>query len=90
MEHALAFSETGHLCHSTLHANNANQAMDRIINFFPEERHPQLLQDLSLNMRGIISQRPIPTVDGKRAAVFEVMLGKPRAADLINKGAVRN
>ena len=68
MEHALAFAETGHLCLSTLNANIANQAMDRIINFFPEERHPQLLQDLSLNMRGIISQRLIPTVDGKRAA----------------------
>jgi len=88
MEHALAFAETGHLCLSTLHANNANQAMDRIINFFPEERHNQLLQDLSLNMRGIISQRLIPTVDGKRAAAIEVLLGTPRAADLIAKGAV--
>ncbi len=88
MEHALAFAETGHLCLSTLHANNANQAMDRIINFFPEERHNQLLQDLSLNMRGIISQRLIPTVDGKRAAAIEILLGTPRAADLIAKGAV--
>jgi len=88
MEHALAFAETGHLCLSTLHANNANQAMDRIINFFPEERHPQLLQDLSLNMRGIISQRLVPTVDGKRAAAIEVLLGTPRAADLIAKGDV--
>ena len=88
MEHALAFAETGHLCLSTLHANNANQAMDRIINFFPEERHPQLLQDLSLNMRGIVSQRLIPTIDGKRAAAIEVLVGTPRAADLIAKGAV--
>lgn len=88
MEHALAFSETGHLCLSTLHANNANQAMDRIINFFPEERHKQLLQDLSLNMRAIVSQRLIPTVDGKRAAAIEILVGTPRAADLIAKGAV--
>ena len=88
MEHALAFAETGHLCLSTLHANNANQAMDRIINFFPEERHNQLLQDLSLNMRAIVSQRLIPTVDGKRAAAIETLVGTPRAADLIAKGAV--
>ncbi len=88
MEHALAFAETGHLCLSTLHANNANQAMDRIINFFPEERHVQLLSDLALNMRGIISQRLIPTVDGKRAAAIEILLGTPRAADLISKGDV--
>lgn len=88
MEHALAFAETGHLCLSTLHANSANQAMDRIINFFPEERHAQLLQDLSLNMRGIVSQRLIPTVDGKRAAAIEILVGTPRAADLIAKGAV--
>lgn len=88
MEHALAFAETGHLCVSTLHANSANQAMDRIINFFPEERHAQLLQDLSLNMRAIISQRLIPTLDGKRAAAIEVLIGTPRAADLIAKGEV--
>lgn len=88
MEHAMAFAETGHLCLSTLHANNANQAMDRIINFFPEERHAQLLQDLSLNMRGIISQRLVKTVDGKRAAAIEILLGTPRAADLIAKGDV--
>jgi len=88
MEHALAFAETGHLCLSTLHANNANQALDRIINFFPEERHNQLLQDLSLNMRAIVSQRLIPTVDGKRAAAIEILVGTPRAADLIAKGAV--
>lgn len=88
MEHAMAFAETGHLCLSTLHANNSNQAMDRIINFFPEERHTQLLQDLALNMRGIISQRLVKTVDGKRAAAIEVLLGTPRAADLIAKGDV--
>ena len=88
MEHALAFAETGHLCLSTLHANNANQAMDRIINFFPEERHKQLLSDLALNLRGIISQRLIPTIDGKRCAAIEILLGTPRAADLISKGGV--
>ncbi len=88
MEHAMAFAETGHLCLSTLHANNANQAMDRIINFFPEERHAQLLSDLALNMRGIISQRLVKTVDGKRAAAIEILLGTPRAADLIAKGDV--
>jgi len=88
MEHALAFAETGHLCVSTLHANNANQALDRIINFFPEERHKQLLLDLSLNMRGIISQRLIPTVDKKRAAAIEVLLGTPRIMDLIKTGQI--
>ena len=88
MEHALAFAETGHLCLSTLHANNANQALDRIINFFPEDRHQQLLLDLSLNIRGIVSQRLIPTIDGKRAAAIEVMLGTPRACDLIHKGDI--
>lgn len=88
MEHALAFAETGHLCLSTLHANNANQAMERIINFFPEERHKQLLSDLSLNLRGIISQRLIPTIEGKRCAAIEILLGTPRAADLIAKGSV--
>ena len=88
MEHALAFAETGHLCLSTLHANNANQALDRIINFFPEERHNQLFLDLSLNLRGIISQRLIPTVDGKRAAAIEVLIGTPRVKDLVKKGDV--
>ncbi len=88
MEHALAFAETGHLCVSTLHANNANQALDRIINFFPEERHKQLLLDLSLNMRGIISQRLIPTKDHKRAAAIEILLGTPRISDLIKSGQV--
>ncbi|MBV1930535.1 MAG: PilT/PilU family type 4a pilus ATPase [Porticoccaceae bacterium] len=88
MEHALAFAETGHLCLSTLHANNANQALDRIINFFPEERHKQLFLDLSLNMKGIISQRLIPTIDNKRAAAIEVLLGTPRVCDLIKGGKV--
>ncbi len=88
MEHALAFAETGHLCLSTLHANNANQALDRIINFFPEERHKQLFLDLSLNIRGIISQRLIPTVDGKRAAAIEILLGTPRIAELIKGGKI--
>lgn len=88
MEHALAFTETGHLCLSTLHANNANQALDRIINFFPEERHNQLFLDMSLNMRGIISQRLIPTIDNKRAAAIEILLGTPRVQDLIKQGKV--
>ena len=88
MEHALAFAETGHLCLSTLHANNANQALDRIINFFPEDRHKQLFLDLSLNIRGIISQRLIPTLDDKRAAAIEIMLGTPRVRDLIKDGKV--
>jgi len=88
MEHALAFAETGHLCLSTLHANNANQALDRIINFFPEERHKQLNLDLSLNLRGFVSQRLIPTVDGKRAAAIEILLGTPRIQDLIKNGKV--
>ncbi len=86
MEHALAFAETGHLCISTLHANNANQAIDRIVNFFPEERHKQLFLDLSLNIQGIISQRLIPTIDGKRAAAVEILLGTPRVCDLIKNG----
>lgn len=86
MEHALAFAETGHLCISTLHANNANQAMDRIINFFPQERHQQLLKDISNNLRAFVSQRLIPTVDGKRAAAIEILLGSSSVADLIIKG----
>lgn len=88
MEHALAFAETGHLCISTLHANNANQAIDRIVNFFPEERHKQVLQDLSSNLRGFVSQRLIPTVDGKRAAAIEILLGTPLVCDLIKRGEV--
>ena len=89
MEHALAFAETGHLAISTLHANNANQALDRIINFFPEERRPQLLNDLSLNLQAFVSQRLIPTVDNKRCAAIEVLLNSPRVADLILKGDVQ-
>ncbi len=88
MEHAIAFAETGHLCLSTLHANNANQALDRIINFFPEERHAQLLLDLSLNIRGIISQRLIPTESGKRVAAIEILIGTPLIQDLIHKGDI--
>jgi twitching motility protein PilU len=86
MEHALAFAETGHLAISTLHANNANQAIDRIINFFPEERRPQLLQDLGLNIQAIISQRLIPTIDNKRVAAVEVLLGTKTIEELITKG----
>ena len=88
MEQAIAFAETGHLCISTLHANNANQALDRIINFFPEERHKQLFLDLSLNIQGFVSQRLIPTLDGKRAAAIEILLGTPRVCDLIKQGKV--
>jgi len=88
MEHAIAFAETGHLCISTLHANNSNQAMDRIINFFPEERRNQLLMDLSLNMRAIISQRLVHSMDGKRTAAVEVLLGTPTVSDMILKGEV--
>ena len=88
MEHALAFAETGHLCLSTLHANNADQALDRIINFFPEERHKQLFLDLSLNMKGLISQRLIPTTNRGRTAAIEILLGSPRIKDLIKAGSV--
>jgi twitching motility protein PilU len=88
MEHALAFAETGHLAISTLHANNANQALDRIINFFPEERRTQLLSDLSINLQAFVSQRLIPTTDGKRCAAIEILLNSGRVADLILKGAV--
>jgi twitching motility protein PilU len=89
MEHAIAFAETGHLCLGTLHANNSNQAMDRIINFFPEERRQQLLMDLSLNLKAVISQRLIPLREGKgRAAAVEVMLNSPLISDLIFKGEV--
>jgi twitching motility protein PilU len=88
MEHALAFAETGHLAISTLHANNANQALDRIVNFFPEERRTQLLSDLSINLRAFVSQRLIPTIDNKRCAAIEVLLNSGRVADLIMQGAV--
>jgi len=86
MEHALAFAETGHLAISTLHANNADQALDRIINFFPEERRPQLLNDLSNNLRAFVSQRLVPTVDGKRCAAVEVLLGSSTVKELIRRG----
>jgi len=87
MDHAIAFAETGHLCLATLHANNANQAMDRIINFFPEDRRNQLLMDLSLNMRAFVAQQLIPTPDGSgRVLVAEILLNSPLMADLIRKG----
>ena len=89
MEHAVAFAETGHLCMATLHANSANQALDRIINFFPEERRAQLLMDLSLNLRSLVSQRLVPTEDGRgRAAAVEILLNTPLISDLIFKGEV--
>ena len=89
MEHAVAFAETGHLCMATLHANSANQALDRIINFFPEERRAQLLMDLSLNLKGLVSQRLLPREEGKgRVAAVEVMLNSPLISDLIFKGEV--
>ncbi len=89
MDHAIAFAETGHLAMGTLHANSANQALDRIINFFPEERKAQLLMDLSLNMRALVSQRLIPKKDGKgRVAAIEILLNSPLISDLIFKGEV--
>lgn len=89
MEHAIAFAETGHLCLTTLHANSTNQALDRIINFFPDERRSQLLMDLSLNLKGLISQRLIPKIDGAgRIPAIEVMLNTPLMADMIFKGEV--
>jgi len=91
MEHAIAFAETGHLCLSTLHANSTNQALDRIINFFPEDRRQQLLMDLSLNLKSLISQRLIPTVSGNgRVAAVEIMINSPLMADLIFKGNVHD
>ncbi len=90
MEHAIAFAETGHLCLGTLHANSANQALDRVINFFPEERRQQLLMDLSLNLRALVAQRLVPLKEGKgRAAAVEIMLNSPLIADLIFKGQVQ-
>ncbi len=89
MELAIAFAETGHLCMATLHANSANQALDRIINFFPEERRDQLLMDVSLNLKGLISQRLVPRMEGRgRVAAVEIMLNTPLMADLIFKGQV--
>lgn len=90
MEHAITFSETGHLCLATLHANNANQALDRIMHFFPVERHTQMWMDLSLNLKGMVAQQLIPTPDGNgRRAVIEVLLNTPLASDLIKKGEVQ-
>ena len=89
MDHAIAFAETGHLCLATLHANNANQAMDRIINFFPDDRRNQLLMDLSLNMKGFVAQQLIPTPDGQgRVVAVEVLINSPLMADLIRKGEI--
>ena len=89
MEHAVAFAETGHLCLATLHANSANQALDRIINFFPDERRMQLLMDLSLNLKGMVSQRLLPRENAKgRVAVIEIMLNSPLISDMIFKGEV--
>jgi twitching motility protein PilU len=86
MEHALAFAETGHLCMGTLHANNANQTLDRVVNFFPDERKPQVMMDLASNLKGIISQRLIRSLDGKRKAAIEILLNTPTVADLLAKG----
>lgn len=89
MDYAIAFAETGHLCLATLHANSANQAIDRIINFFPEDRRQQLLMDLSLNLRAMVSQRLLPMKDRKgRVPAVEVMLNSPLIADLVFKGNV--
>ncbi|MEW5791099.1 MAG: PilT/PilU family type 4a pilus ATPase [Pseudomonadota bacterium] len=89
MDHAVAFAETGHLCLSTLHANNANQALDRIINFFPEDRRHQLLMDLSLNLKAVVSQRLVPRKSGQgRRAAIEILINTPTVADLIYKGEV--
>ena len=90
MEHALAFAETGHLAISTLHANNSNQALDRIINFFPEERRAQLLMDLGMNLRAFVSQRLVPTIDGKRCAAIEILLGTKTIQELILRGKLDN
>jgi len=88
MEHAITFAETGHLCLATLHANNANQAIERVINFFPVERHIQIYMQLSLNLKAVISQRLIPSVEGKRVAALEILLDTPRVKDLILRGEV--
>ncbi|MEO6365720.1 MAG: PilT/PilU family type 4a pilus ATPase [Luteimonas sp.] len=89
MDHAIAFAETGHLVLCTLHANNANQAMDRMINFFPEDRRSQLLMDLSLNLKGVVAQQLLPTVDGKgRRVAMEILLGTPLVQDFIREGEI--
>ncbi|MGH1462959.1 MAG: PilT/PilU family type 4a pilus ATPase [Neptuniibacter sp.] len=89
MEQCLTYAETGHLAISTLHANNANQALDRIINFFPQARHKQILHDLALNIRAIVSQRLVPTIDGKRCAAIEIMLGTSTIQEKIMKGEIK-
>ena len=88
MEAAIDYAETGHLCFSTIHANNANQAIERIMNFFPSERHRQIYLQLSLNLKSIISQRLVPNVDGTRVAAVEILMDTPRVKDLIHKGQV--
>jgi len=88
MEHALEFAETGHLCLSTLHANNSNQAMERIINFFPQEMHEQVVLNLALNLKAILSQRLVRTADGQRTPAIEIMLNTPRISDLIMKSEI--
>jgi len=89
MDYAVAFAETGHLCLATLHANNANQTLDRIINFFPVDRHKQVRMDLSLNLRGMVAQQLVPTIDGKgRRAAIEILINSPLVSDLIRKGDV--
>jgi len=88
MEAAITFAETGHLCLGTLHSNNANQAIERIMNFFPSERHAQIYLQLSLNLRSIVSQRLIPSLEGKRVAALEILMDTPRIKDLIKKGEV--
>jgi twitching motility protein PilU len=88
MEAAIDYAETGHLCLGTIHANNANQAIERVMNFFPAERHQQIYLQLSLNLKAIISQRLIPSVNGTRVAAVEILLDTPRVKDLIHKGQV--
>jgi len=88
MEHALEFAETGHLCMATLHANNANQALERVLNFFPEEVHPQVRLNLALNLKGILSQRLVKTLDGGRMPAIEILINTPRVADQIDKWEV--
>lgn len=88
MEAAITFAETGHLCLATLHSNNANQAMERVMNFFPPERHAQIYLQLSLNLKGVVSQRLVRTVDGNRVAAVEILLSSPRIKDLIHKGEI--
>ena len=86
MEHALAFAETGHLCMGTLHANNANQTLDRVVNFFPDERKPQVMMDLASNLKAVVSQRLVRSLDGKRKAAIEILLNTPTIAELLSKG----